>query len=125
MPHRLATTQEIPAWSRNLSTNAPEAWRLAIGERADALGVSAGEVMRRWMLLGAMADARALGQRMVKAHREYYPNRQMVLMAAVGLLAAGLFVQAVGGRHDVRRVRVAHRAQIHRVARWDGAAAAI
>ena len=83
---------------------------------AKARGISFGELLRQLLLVGAAAKIPSLAKKMMASHREYYPARQFMATIMV-LLAAGLFFQAVGGRHDLRRSKVAHRANIHRIFR--------
>jgi len=111
MPHRLLklTTQQIPAWSANLSANAPSAWRDELALEAKRLDIGLGELLRQLLLAGARVQLPKLAHKMLAAHREYYPKRAIMPAAVLVLFCVSL------AAHDVKRtgraVRLARQAQ--------------
>ena len=108
---RTATTQEIPAWSANLCANAPKDWRDDLRAQARVLGMSFGELVRQLLLAGAASRLPALAEKMLVAHKNYYPKRSLRI-ATLSAVLLTVFVGgmlASGGHKELRAAKRPHR----------------
>lgn len=118
---RGARTQKIPAWSANISANAPKDWQRALGRQACDLGISAGELVRQLLMVGAKHKFPALAKTLVAASRRYYPSRAImagsVLLLSLGLGHVGQFMLNHHRSHELRTRCVARHQGRHN-AEW-------